>query len=324
VSDTTNHVLRVERLTKHFPVGGGFLAGPPAVVHAVDGISFDIDRSETFGLVGESGCGKTTTGRMVLRLIRPTSGKVYFKGENIFGFNAGGVKSLRRNMQIVFQDAYSSFDPRRTAGDIVEEPLRVHSLGTRQDRPLRVRELFHLVGLQPELANEYPHSLSSGQKQCVGIARALAVHPEFIVCDEPVSNLDVSVRAQVLNLLKKLQDEMGLTYLFIAHDMSVIKFVSTRVAVMYLGLIVELALRRELFAEPLHPYTQALLAAVPVPNPRMRTRRALLEGDVPSPINPPPGCRFHTRCPRVMPVCKEVEPELKEVAAGHLAACHKL
>ncbi len=315
-------ILRVESLVKHFPVRGGAFSRSAAPVRAVDGVSFEVQPGETFGLVGESGCGKTTTGRVILRLIEPTSGRVSFEGADVFSLRPPEVKAFRCRMQVVFQDAFSSFDPRRRVGDIVEEPLRVHGLGTAKERADRVRNLLHLVGLGPELAGEYPHSLSSGQKQCAGIARALALNPRFLVCDEPVSNLDALVRAQVLNLLRRLQREMGLTYLFIAHDMSVVRYVSDRIGVMYLGLIVETAPKAELFQEPLHPYTVALLSAVPVPDPSRVTKRQLLEGDVPSPINPPPGCRFHTRCSRAAPVCSREEPPLREAAPGHQVACH--
>lgn len=317
-------LLRVENLVKYFPVRGGALSRSKAVVRAVDDISFSVEMGETFGLVGESDCGKTTTGRVILRLIEPTSGRATFGGADIFGLQSSDVKQFRRKMQVIFQDAYSSFDPRRKVGDIVDEPLRVHGLGTASERAGRVKDLLHLVGLGQELVDEYPNSLSSGQRQCVGIARALALNPQFLVCDEPVSNLDVLVRAQVLNLLRRLQREMGLTYLFIAHDMSVVRFISDRVGVMYLGRICELATKGDLFREPLHPYSIALLSAVPVAEPGRVKQRQLLEGEVPSPINPPPGCRFHTRCPRALPACSEVEPGLREVAAGHWVACGRV
>ena len=315
-------LLEIRDLVKHFPVRAGLLSRSRLVVRAVDGISFSVRQGETFGLVGESGCGKTTTGRIVLRLVQPTSGTVRFEGTDVWTMKPSEVKALRRKMQVVFQDAFSSFDPRRRVGDIIEEPLKVHGIGTASERAERVEDILRLVGQSPEIAREYPHALSSGQKQCVGIARALALSPTFLVCDEPVSNLDALVRAQVLNLLRSLQAVMGLTYLFIAHDMSVVRFISDRVGVMYLGLIVEMASKVELFSRPLHPYTIALLSAVPVPDPRAVARRELLEGDVPSPVAPPPGCRFHTRCSRAKSLCAEVEPSLREAAPGHLVACH--
>lgn len=324
VTEQPQPILVVQDLVKHFSVRAGLLARPRLWVRAVDGVSFHINRGETFGLVGESGCGKTTTGRVVLRLIEPTSGTVRFEGEDIWAMRPEQVKALRARLQIVFQDAFSSFDPRRTVGSIVEEPLSVHGIGSPKERAERVRDLLHLVGLGLELVGEYPHSLSSGQKQCVGIARALALSPQLLVCDEPVSNLDVLVRGQVLNLLRSLQREMGLTYLFIAHDMSVIRFISDKVGVMYLGLIVEMADKADLFSHPLHPYTVALLSAVPVPDPRRVVHRELLEGDVPSPVTPPSGCRFHTRCSRAIPMCSEVAPALREVGPGHLVACHRV
>ncbi len=315
-------ILQVVHLVKHFPVRGGLLSKSRLAVRAVDDVTFSVHKGETFGLVGESGCGKTTTGRVVLRLIEPTSGHAFFEGSDIWGLKPAEVKPFRARLQVVFQDAFSSFDQRRTVGNIVDEPLRVHGLGSAEEREERVHDLLHLVGLGPELVGEYPHSLSSGQKQCVGIARALALNPRFLVCDEPVSNLDVLVRAQVLNLLRRLQREMGLTYLFIAHDMSVVRFISDRIGVMYLGQIVEMASKTELFRQPLHPYATALLAAVPIPDPWRTTHRELLEGDVPSPVTPPSGCRFHTRCSRAKPICSEVKPQLREVAPGHEVACH--
>jgi len=317
-----NELIVVDKLVKYFPTGGGFLAGPKQYVRAVDDISFVIRKGETFGLVGESGCGKTTTGRLILRLIEPTSGKIFYNGQDITKLNEAQMRQMRRKMQLIFQDAFSSFDPRNTVFDIIAEPLRVHNLASGAELCERVAELLVTVGLEQRHAAEYPHTLSSGQKQCVGIARALSLNPEFIVADEPISAVDVSVRAQVLNLMKDLQDKFGLTYLFISHDMSVIKFLSDRVGVMYVGKLVEYAEKRELFKHPMHPYSQALLAAVPVEDPSERHERQILEGDVPSPINPPSGCRFHTRCSYAKPICAEEEPLLEDRGGGHYVACH--
>ncbi|MGB9868040.1 MAG: ABC transporter ATP-binding protein [Bacillota bacterium] len=317
-----SELVRVERLVKYFPAGGGFLGRPRLFVHAVDNVSFTINKGETFGLVGESGCGKTTTGRLILRLLEPTSGVVLYDGQNIFELDDGKMRQMRRKMQLIFQDAFSSFDPRKKVFDIVAEPLRVHRIASGAELRERVAQLLTTVGLEPRHGEEYPHELSSGQKQCVGIARAISLNPEFIVADEPISAVDVSVRAQVLNLLKDLQDRFGLTYLFISHDMSVIRYLADRVGVMYVGKLVEDAPKQELFRNPIHPYTKALLAAVPVEDPDERREREILEGDVPSPVNPPPGCRFHTRCKFARPVCAEEEPDLTDRGRGHFVACH--
>lgn len=320
-----NVILRVNNLKKHFPINRGLIfQRQVGAVKAVDGISFDIRRGETLGLVGESGCGKSTTGRTILKLYEPTEGEVYFRDNNLADASSSEMRKYRRDMQIIFQDPYASLNPRMTVGRIVGEPLEVHGIGNDKERRERVRELLALVGLNPYFINRYPHEFSGGQRQRIGVARALALEPEFIVCDEPISALDVSIQAQVVNLLQELQDEMGLTYLFIAHDLSMVRHISDRVAVMYLGKIMELAPRDELYNNPLHPYTQALLSAVPVPDPiRERKRqRIILEGDVPSPANPPSGCQFHTRCPLAVEMCKHVVPEWREVSEDHWVYCH--
>ena len=310
-------LVQIENLKKHFPASGG------QSVRAVDGVSFNIERGETLGLVGESGCGKTTVGRCLLRLIEPTSGAVKFDGQDLLSLGKSEMRALRRQMQIVFQDPYSSLNPRMKVGDIIGEPLIVHNIGNKQERQDRVAELLKVVKLDPDYANRYPHQFSGGQRQRIGIARALALNPDFIVADEPVSALDVSVQAQVVNLLQDLQSQFGLTYLFISHGLAVVEHISTRVGVMYLGKIVELASSAELYENPKHPYTQALLASIPLPDPEQTRdrQRIALRGEVPTPMNPPSGCRFHTRCPHVMEKCKITEPEFKEITPGHFAAC---
>jgi oligopeptide transport system ATP-binding protein len=293
-------------------------------VRAVDGISFDVHKGETLGLVGESGCGKSTTGRTIIQLYRPTSGEVDFDGVNLVTLKGEDLRKMRRKMQMIFQDPYASLNPRMTVGEIVGEALVVHHVATGRDVEQRVEHLLELVGLNPSFANRFPHEFSGGQRQRIGVARALALQPSFIVCDEPISALDVSIQAQVVNLLEELQDQFNLTYLFIAHDLSMVRHISDRVAVMYLGVIVELASRNEIYLSPLHPYTQALLSAVPIPDPfaEAQRKRVILEGDVPSPVNPPSGCRFRTRCPIAKPRCAESRPEFRELKPGHFVACH--
>jgi oligopeptide transport system ATP-binding protein len=317
-------LLEVENLAKHFQVGGGLLGGRKAgVVRAVDGVSFHLDRGETLALVGESGCGKSTTARLVLRLLEPSAGSIHFEGTDITAMFGAPLRRLRKRMQIVFQDPFASLNPRMTVAQIIEEPLIVHDFGDAAARRARMEELLGLVGLAPYHAKRYPHEFSGGQRQRVGIARALAVEPALVVCDEPVSALDVSIQAQVINLLKDLQARMGLSYLFIAHDLAVVKHTADRVAVMYLGRIVETADKATLFADPRHPYTRTLLAAIPRPDPHLRQEAPPLRGgDLPSPMNPPPGCHFHTRCPFAQARCAAEAPPLRPLAPGHASACH--
>lgn len=318
-------LVRVENLVKYFPIHGGILNRRVNSVRAVDGISFHIQRGETFGLVGESGCGKSTAGRTIINLYKPTSGEVFYKDKLLSSLKAEDLRRTRRQMQIIFQDPYASLNPRMSIRRIVGEPLEVYQVGgTSSERAERVQELLKLVGLNPHVLDRYPHEFSGGQRQRIGIARALALQPEFIVCDEPISALDVSIQAQVVNLLERLQQQFGLTYLFIAHDLSMVRHISDRVGVMYLGILAELAPKNELYNKPLHPYTQALLSAVPVPDPLVEEmrQRIILQGDVPSPINPPSGCRFRTRCQYAEKICAEEVPAWREVTPGHWVACH--
>lgn len=326
MADNNTPLLKVEHLHKEFPTGSGFMGGKfsKKVVSAVNDVSFEIRAGETFGLVGESGCGKSTTGRAIMHLDPPTSGKVYFEGRDISKMNKKELKAMRREMQFIFQDPYASLNPRMTIGEIISEPMVIHGIGTPEERIERVRELLDVVGLNPEHINRYPHEFSGGQRQRVGIARSFILRPKLIICDEPVSALDVSIQAQVLNLLKDLQKQYGTAYLFIAHDLSVVQHISDRVAVMYLGKMVELSDWKSLYAEPNHPYTQALLSAVPIPDPdvQQNRKRIILAGDPPSPIDPPSGCRFHTRCPIAQAKCSEEIPEFREIGDGHYCACH--
>ena len=324
---TENEILvRVENLKKYFPITRGVFQKHVGDIKAVDDVTFFVRRNETLGLVGESGCGKTTTGRTILQLYRPTGGQVYFEGQDLSVMKGEQLRHLRRRMQMIFQDPYASLNPRMTIGSIVGEPLEVHNIAKGKEKRERVQELLRVVGLNPYFVNRYPHEFSGGQRQRIGVARALALNPDFIVCDEPVSSVDVSIQAQIVNLLEDLQAQFGMAYLFIAHDLSMVRHISDRVAVMYLGKIVELTTRDELYENPLHPYTQALLSAVPIPDPVVeeRRQRIILEGDVPSPANPPSGCNFSTRCPAVMDICHKEDPEFKEIDSEHWAACHRL
>ena len=315
-------ILEVKDLKKHFPLKTGILSRTIGHVRAVDGVSFTLERGETLGLVGESGCGKTTVGRSILRLIEPTSGQVTFNSQNLLALDRDELRKVRSSLQIIFQDPFSSLDPRMSVGQIIAEPIRNYLKASRGEIRDRVSYLMDKVGLHPEQMSRYPHEFSGGQRQRIGMARALALNPMAIICDEPVSALDVSIQAQVINLLVQLQEEMNLSYLFIAHDLSVVEHISDRVAVMYLGRIVELATDRELYQNPRHPYTQALLSAVPIPDPGIRKRKIVLEGDVPSPLNPPSGCAFHTRCPERDEVCLHQEPILRDLGDGHWVSCH--
>ncbi len=324
-SDGRDVLLEVDDLYMHFPLTQGILfQRKVGAVQAVDGLTFNVLKGETLGLVGESGCGKSTTGRAILQLYKPTAGSVRFGGKDLTKLDGGEMRKMRRHLQMIFQDPYASLNPRMTVGSIISEPMQIHNLVPKGKRNERVQELLQTVGLNPYFANRYPHEFSGGQRQRIGVARALAADPDFIVADEPVSALDVSIQAQIINLLEELQAQFGLTYLFIAHDLSVVRHISDRVAVMYLGKMVELADRTSIYDDPLHPYTKALLSAVPVPDPiiEKKRERIILTGDVPSPINPPSGCHFHTRCPYAMEVCKQIEPQFVDQGGGHYVACH--
>jgi oligopeptide transport system ATP-binding protein len=318
-------LLSVRNMVKHFPILRGIIfQRQVGAVHAVDDFSVDVRRGETLGLVGESGSGKTTAGRTILQFYRPDAGQVYFEGIDLVSIGGEELRKMRRKMQMIFQDPYASLDPRMTVGDIISEPMMAHKIADRKEAIEKVEQLLGLVGLNPAYIHRYPHEFSGGQRQRIGIARAIALQPSLVVCDEPISALDVSIQAQVVNLLEDLQDQFNLTYIFIAHDLSMVRHISDRVAVMYLGVIMELADREELYVNPLHPYTQALLSAVPIPDPPLerKRQRIILQGGIPSPVNPPSGCRFRTRCPIVMPVCSEVKPPTREVSTGHYVACH--
>lgn len=320
------YILEVNNLVKHFPLGSGLFSKKQQVVQAVNGISFKVKRGETLGIVGESGCGKSTAGRTIIRLYEPTAGQLIFEGKDVTAARGNDLMELRRNMQMIFQDPYASLNPRMTVGDIVAEALDIHQLAKGQKRTDRIFELLKIVGLNPEHANRFPHEFSGGQRQRIGIARALAVNPSLIICDEPISALDVSIQAQIVNMLQELQEKLGLTYLFIAHDLSMVKYISHRIAVMYLGRIVELTTSNDLYANPLHPYTQGLLSAIPIPDPHVEAKRQRIvpKGNVPSPLDPPSGCYFRTRCPYAFKTCSEVAPELKDMGNQHFVACHKV
>jgi peptide/nickel transport system ATP-binding protein/oligopeptide transport system ATP-binding protein len=319
---SNGELLRVDNLVKYFPIRAGFLSGTVGHVHAVDGVSFAVRRGEAFGLVGESGCGKTTLAQTVIRLYQPDSGQIIFDGKDIASLDRGALQPIRRRIQMIFQDPYASLNPRMTVGSIVSEPLDVFGVGTPAQRQERVRELLRTVGLHTYMINRYPHEFSGGQRQRIGIARALALQPEMIICDEPVSALDVSIQAQVINLLGDLQRQFGLTYLFIAHNLAVVAYVCDRIGVMYLGKLVELGSTEQVVTRPRHPYTQALLSAVPIPKPGLKKQRTILTGDVPSPVSPPSGCRFRTRCPVARPNCGDAVPGMTEVEPGHWVACY--
>lgn len=319
---TQEALVKISNVKKHFPIKGGLLQRQIGQIKAVDGVSFSIQSGETLGLVGESGCGKTTIGKVILRLHEATEGKILFEGKDILKLNKREMRDVRREMQIIYQDPNSSLDPRLTVAEIVGEPLRIHGLAKGKEREKEVKRLLDLVGLSSYHASRYPHEFSGGQRQRIGIARALALNPKLIVCDEPVSALDVSIQSQIINLLQDLQTEFNLTYLFIAHGLAVVKHISNRVGVMYLGKLVEIASSEEIFANAVHPYTIALMSAIPIPDPEFSNKRIILEGDVPSPINPPKGCRFHTRCPKAQEMCKEIEPELLDIGQNHHVACH--
>jgi len=315
-------ILKSEQVTKHYPLKGAAFSRRAGVVRAVDGVTLDITKGEVFGLVGESGCGKSTLGRVLLCLEEPTEGRVFFEGKDLNGLNRAGVKAFRREAQIIYQDPYSALNPRKKIAQLIEEPLVIHGIGAAWERRERVAWLLEVVGLLPEQGSRYPHEFSGGQRQRIVIARALALNPQLIVADEPVSALDVSIQAQVINLLKELQAEFNLTYLFISHDLSVVEYIADRVGVMYLGRLVEMALKADFYHKPMHPYSQALLSAAPVPDPKARRRRIILTGDVPSPVHPPRGCAFHPRCVEHQAVCTEQRPPLREVLPGHWVACH--